>query len=202
MKPDTWMPFYIGDFLADTMHLTREQIGAYCLLLFAYWRNAAPLADDDAVLAAIVRATPAEWRKLRTVMQPFFQVDPDAGVWRQKRCDEELIAAGNRQRRAAAGGTARALYKHRSSSTQAADKQVLNGSSNAAPQPSPSPRFNNLGFQRTAAREGGPLDTDAETGTFARLAAINRKRHKQGLPPLKDQKEIAAALSAAEGATG
>ena len=141
MKPDAWMPVYIGDLLADTMHLTYAQFGAYCLLLFAYWRLAAPLADDDAMLAAITRTSPVEWRKLRPILSPFFKIED--GMWRQKRCDEELAAASRRQARASAGGNARAGNKQRLSTAQAPPQagreQVLNECSNGAPQSSPSP---------------------------------------------------------------
>lgn len=90
-RPDTWMPFYIGDYLADTMHLTREQHGAYMLLIFAYWRRGEPLPDDDRQLAATVRATLAEWRRLRPVMAPFFQISD--GRWTHRRIDAELGSA-------------------------------------------------------------------------------------------------------------
>lgn len=32
-----WMPLYIGDFIADTAHLSAEETGAYILLIMHYW---------------------------------------------------------------------------------------------------------------------------------------------------------------------
>lgn len=90
-KPDEWMPLHIGDYHADTTHLTRDQHGAYLLLLMAYWRRGAPLSSDDARLAAIAKATPAEWRKLKMVLAEFFT--EEGGHWHQKRADDELAKA-------------------------------------------------------------------------------------------------------------
>ncbi|MEY4416012.1 MAG: hypothetical protein RIQ53_3305 [Pseudomonadota bacterium] len=95
-----WMPMWIGSYLADTMHLTRDLHGGYLLLLFAYWRNRGPLPDDDDDLAAIVRATPSEWRKvLRPKLAKFFRID--ASGWHHKRADEELAEAQARREKAA-----------------------------------------------------------------------------------------------------
>ena len=86
------MPIYIGKYLADTLHLSRDQHGGYLLLIFAYWRLGRPLPDDDAQLAAIVKASPREWKKsLRPILQPFFTVSD--GLWRHKRIDIELSMA-------------------------------------------------------------------------------------------------------------
>lgn len=101
-RSDTWMPFYIGDYLADTMHLTRDQHGAYVLLIFAYWRRGSQLPDDDAQLAAIARATLAEWRRLRIVIAPFFQIS--GGLWRHNRIEREIKRSESIQKKRSISG--------------------------------------------------------------------------------------------------
>lgn len=90
-KPDEWMPLKIRKYLGDTTHLTRDQHGAYLLLLMAYWMRGAPLPDDDGQLAAICKATKPEWKRLRPLMAEFFTVSD--GVWSQKCAEEELATA-------------------------------------------------------------------------------------------------------------
>lgn len=101
-KPDTWMPLVIGDYLADTGHLSTAEHGAYLLLLMTAWMRGGALPDDDAQLARITRASATEWRKLRPALAPFFMAAD--GVWRQKRLLKELAEA--QARTAAAGAKA------------------------------------------------------------------------------------------------
>lgn len=108
-KPDEWMPLHIGVYHADTVHLSRDQHGAYLLLLMAYWRRGGPLLADDARLAAIAKATSAEWRKLRPVMLEFF-TEAD-GSWHQKRADAELEKARRLTEAKAAAGAKGAAKK-------------------------------------------------------------------------------------------
>lgn len=107
-KRDTWMPLYIGDYLADTGRLTTEAHGAYLLLIMDYWRNGAP-ADDDEMLAAITKLPPQRWKKVRQMLEPLFQIED--GIWRQKRVEEELTRAcsvvANRKAAGKAGAEAR-----------------------------------------------------------------------------------------------
>lgn len=90
-RPDSWMPVYIGDFLADSMHLNTEQSGAYLLLIFHYWRHGGPLRDDDATLASVTRLSPARWRKHRAAISSFFNVSN--GLWSHGRIEAELKSA-------------------------------------------------------------------------------------------------------------
>lgn len=96
IKPDVWMPLYIGDYLRDTTRLTTERHGAYLLLIMDYWVNGAP-PDDDDVLASITKMPLAAWKKARAALLPLFQVED--GAWRHKRIDEELLKASENAER-------------------------------------------------------------------------------------------------------
>jgi uncharacterized protein YdaU (DUF1376 family) len=78
VKADAWMPFYPADYLRKTMRLTRDQHGGYFLLLLACWDGGGRLPNDESELAAIVKASTSEWRKLAPKLLPFFSVE---GEW-------------------------------------------------------------------------------------------------------------------------
>lgn len=146
-KTDAWMPFWIGDYLADTMTLTRDQHGGYFLLLLAYWRNHGPLPDDDEELAAIVKASPDEWVKLRPKLAKFFTVAD--GRWTHGRADKELSEASERReaatKKAQAGARAKWEKAHAACSSTASSNASSTAPSTAqalpeqCPSPSPSP---------------------------------------------------------------
>lgn len=101
-KSDAWMPLYIGDYLADTMHLTAEQHGAYLLLLMHQWRIGT-LPNDDAQLAAIARVDPTAWKKrVGPVVRRFFEVT-DAGLSQKRLAKERADATDITIKRAEAG---------------------------------------------------------------------------------------------------
>jgi len=86
------MPLYIGDYLADTQHLTPLQHGVYFLLIMAYWRNGGPLPDENNSLRMITKMSRSEWKKMRPTMEHFFEIS-DGQEWRHKRIDAELEKA-------------------------------------------------------------------------------------------------------------
>jgi uncharacterized protein YdaU (DUF1376 family) len=116
-----WMPLYVADYLADTGHLSRDEHGAYLLLIMHYWQKGA-LPNDDAQLARICRATAREWAGLRSVMAGFFQ-----DGWTHPRIDHELESAkASYERRANAGrkgGNAKAMGKESDSNATAGPQQ-------------------------------------------------------------------------------
>lgn len=74
-----WWPFYPGDFLRQTQHLTTEQVGAFILLLCACWQVPSGIQDDDAVLARITRLSKGTWCRVRPVLTPLFRINH--GAW-------------------------------------------------------------------------------------------------------------------------
>lgn len=79
-----WMPFYVYDYLGDTEHLSTLQHGAYCLLLFCYWRRGG-LPNDDQQLANITKMSLDDWLIHRPVLKAFFY-----DGWHHKRVEAEL----------------------------------------------------------------------------------------------------------------
>jgi uncharacterized protein YdaU (DUF1376 family) len=96
-KPDIWMPLYIGDYLADTMHLTTEQHGAYLLLIMAYWKNGGALSSNDSRLAATCRLSIDAWSMHKHTLASFFDTWSDPELWILVRAEKEMEKAGNNQ---------------------------------------------------------------------------------------------------------
>lgn len=154
-KADTWMPWYVADYLADTAHLSTEQHGAYCLMLMAAWKRGGSLPKDDAQLAAVCRLPIARWRAYRSILLEFFVATEEA--YSHKRVTAERLKAQAHSEKKSANGKAGANAKWKDGKPLAdgmADAipiaikdQVANVMANAmanvsqsdAPSPSPSP---------------------------------------------------------------
>jgi uncharacterized protein YdaU (DUF1376 family) len=115
-----FMPFYVGDYLADTGHLSTIEHGAYLLLIMHYWRTGA-LPKDEAVLMRICRMNKREWDRYRDSLQALFRPD-----WSHKRIDAELDKG--RQKSAArsqSGKTGAAIKSLKNRGTPQAIASVL-----------------------------------------------------------------------------
>ena len=88
-RANIWFPFYVADYLRDTMHLTTELHGAYVLLLLAAWTRGGRLPNDDLQLAGIAKMAPAQWRKASPVLRAFFAVAGDEIVQKRMAAEAE-----------------------------------------------------------------------------------------------------------------
>lgn len=140
-RPDTWMPLYVKDYLADTRKLTQAQHGAYLLLIMEYWRTARPLPDDDRLLAKLALVGQEKWKKQKLAVMGFFHLAD--GLWHHKRIDAELAEASDRyekmKRRTAAATEARWPRNGQRHGQQ--NDNVTESVTDTQPQPQPQPPF-------------------------------------------------------------
>lgn len=102
-KADTWMPLYVGEYMADTTNLNTEQHGAYCLMLMAAWRRGGTLPNDDEQLAAVTKLPLARWKKHRAVLVDFFKADEDGRLVHKRVTQERLKAQAISEKKGEAG---------------------------------------------------------------------------------------------------
>lgn len=111
MSAPPYMPFYVGDYLADTTHLTCTEHGAYTLLLMTMWRAGGSLPSDPAKLARFARCTPAQWARMSDTIMSFF--DAADGTITQRRLQSEMtkhsVAVKRQHELSSNGGKAKAL---------------------------------------------------------------------------------------------
>lgn len=116
-KSRPWMPFYVGDFLADTMHLGATETGIYIRLIMHCWQHGTiPL--DDRRLALITHCDTRLWHQYKKTVLQFFDV-VDASTAHHKRVSTELrrcLEISNKRKAAA-------LLKHSISSALAVQMQ-------------------------------------------------------------------------------
>lgn len=107
MSDRAWMPLYIGDYRADTAHLSTIEHGAYLLLIMHYWRNGG-VPKDDGALARITGMSGKQWASHKNAILSFFDDDLN-----HKRIDiERQKAIGISEKRrsvGALGGKAKSL---------------------------------------------------------------------------------------------
>lgn len=106
------LPIWTDAFIADTTHLTAEEIGAYFMLLMVAWRSpGCALPNDDKLIMKYSRVSPYRWAQLRDTVMSFWTLED--GVWKQKKLSKVREQVGNisNQNRinGSKGGKAKAL---------------------------------------------------------------------------------------------
>ena len=95
------MKFFWGDYHKATRHLTRDQHGAYFLLLGEAWRLGGSLPDDDRMLAAWALCTPDEWSAMKAVVMGFFSLRRSKWVHDRVREERASYETTSRKRKEA-----------------------------------------------------------------------------------------------------
>lgn len=188
---DTWMPFYVADYLRDTRHLSATEHGAYMLLIMQAWTQGGILPLDPVRLARIAGLSREEWSDMGEMVMEFF-VRTDDG-YRHNRVDRELARAKGmvEQRKAAGKASAAARAARRDGN----DRSTTVGTEDATDlqrnsRPSPSPSHSSLRSDvddddaREISAEVTPVDLPTLTDMAARAAGV---RHVDPGPVLKAQ---------------
>lgn len=83
------MPFKTDAFLADTSHMSAEELGAYTRVLLVMWRHGGMIPDDDRQLANIAGVPSVRWKKIaETIRRPLTAA---GGMLSQKRLTDTWI---------------------------------------------------------------------------------------------------------------
>ena len=133
MGAPPYMKMFWADYHQDTRHLTRDEHGAYFLLLGEAWNRGGYLPDDDDLLARWTISTPEEWARLKPIVMAYFR-PASKGRWRHKRVSEELASYGEVSRKRKTAG--------KKGGSASRGKQKGNGEANAKllptkPEPEP-----------------------------------------------------------------
>lgn len=124
-----YMQLYIADYLADTMHLSTEEHGAYLLLMFNYWQTGRPIPKNR--LSKIARLSNDRWDAVEPSLKEFFN---DNGTeWVQERIERDLEAVKNSISQKSAAGKASA--QARKAKKGANNQQNNNGCSTGVEPP-------------------------------------------------------------------
>lgn len=99
-----YMQLYIADYLADTMHLSTEEHGAYLLLMFNYWQTGKPIPKSR--LAKIARMTNDRWISVEDSLKEFFNEIGSEWVHSRIERDLEMVRASIEQKSAAGKASA------------------------------------------------------------------------------------------------
>ncbi|WP_105468558.1 YdaU family protein [Escherichia coli] len=97
-----YMQLYIADYLADTMHLSAEEHGAYLLLMFNYWQTGKPIPKNR--LAKIARLANERWADVEPSLREFFCDNGEE--WVHLRIEEDLASVREKLTKKSAAGKA------------------------------------------------------------------------------------------------
>lgn len=93
-----FMRMFVGDYMADTSHLSTEEHGAYHLLLYSYWTHRCGPKIDEKTLRKITKLSAHKWKNISPTIMEFFEIRD--GRLYQSRIEEELEKAKSKSQQA------------------------------------------------------------------------------------------------------
>lgn len=93
---------HIGDFIKDTSNLDDHQLAAYLRMIWIYYTEEKPFADDPEDIAFAVRS---DEKTVRLLLRHFFQKDDQH--WHHNRCDREISEYHGKSKKARESANAR-----------------------------------------------------------------------------------------------
>ena len=139
-----YIQLYVADYLADTMHLTTEEHGAYLLIIMNYWQTGKPIPKKR--LASVARMGNDRWISVEDTLSEFF-TETEQGLWIHARIEDDLAKVASKSTQASAAGKRSAAKRAESKVT--VNKEDSNGRSNSVE------------------RKSNHTDTDTDTDTEA-----------------------------------
>ena len=103
-----YIQLYVSDYLADTMHLTAEEHGAYMLLIMNYWQTEKPIPENR--LQGVTRMFNDRWDSVKQTLNEFFEIDEN-GDWFHKRIQLDLQKVKEKSKQASKAGKLSALKR-------------------------------------------------------------------------------------------
>lgn len=123
-----YMQVYIADYLADTMHLTTEEHGAYLLLMFNYWQTGEAIPKNR--LAKIARLTNERWISVEDSLKEFFNDDGEKWIHERIERDLDAVRASLEQKSVAGKASAKARKAKKETKPQRDDNERSTGVNN------------------------------------------------------------------------
>ena len=80
-----YFPFYPGDFVIDTQHLSTAEVGAYMKLLCAAWmQDDCSLPSDDRMLQRITGIRGAAWKLSKDTLLSFWDQNQEGRIYQKR----------------------------------------------------------------------------------------------------------------------
>lgn len=122
------LPLKTDALLADTTHMTAEEFGAYCRILFVMWRHEAKIPHDAGELAQIAGVSKARWEKIaERVLRPMTIV---GGVISQKRLTATWLDVQELRKKRASAAASRWKQKDQADGMQMHMQNVVTWNAN------------------------------------------------------------------------